>query len=255
MYKVALVDDDEWILKGIEHTFEWDKYGFCVAAKFTEPNDLLEYLKTNTVSVIFTDIKMMDMTGLELIDKVKNGMGFKNIIFVIISAYDDYDFMREAIKLGVADYCRKPILRSAAEKIMQDLKLKLDLPQRSKTENLNDEKGDMPVHEGLQKIIDYINGNLEKRLTLTDAASRFGYNASYVSSLFKVYLNTGFSEYLMAMRMKKAKELFDTKKYSIKEVQTFVGYADYSYFHSTFTKYYGITPSKYLKGEDKSTEK
>lgn len=251
MYRVALIDDDEWILKGIEHTFPWDKYGFLPVAKFTEPKDLFDFLSKNSVDVIFTDIKMMGMTGLELIEKVKKDLGLSEMLFVIISAYDDYDFMREAIKLGVVDYCRKPILRSAAEKIMQDLSEKLKERQNNKNEVLNEQNNinSLPAHDGLQKIIDYINKNLERRLTLSDIANYSGYNSSYICSLFKDYMNTSFSEYLMEARMKKAKELFDTKKYSIKEVQSFVGYADYSYFHSTFTKYYGITPSKYLKGD------
>lgn len=188
MYRVALIDDDEWILKGIEHTFPWDKYGFSPVAKFTEPKDLLDFLSKNSVDVIFTDIKMMGMTGLELIEKVKKDLGLSDMLFVIISAYDDYDFMREAIKLGVVDYCRKPILRSAAEKIMQDLSEKLTARQNNKNEVLNEQnnKNALPAHDGLQKIIDYINKNLERRLTLSDIANYSGYNSSAVMAAQKL---------------------------------------------------------------------
>ena len=243
MFKVALLDDEEWILKGIECTFPWEEYGFCVAARFTEPEELIEFLKTDKVDVIFTDIKMLGMSGLELIEKIQADLEIYDVLYVIISAYDDYDLMRKAINLGVVDYCRKPIQREAAHKILQNLEKKL------KNRKTND--SDSMAHIRLSEIISYINENMGRRLTLKDVAKHSGYNSNYICLLFRNNIGMSFSEYLLSVRMKKAKELFDTKKYSVKEVQMMVGYAEYSYFHSTFTKYFGITPAKYLKGEAK----
>ena len=95
--------------------------------------------------------------------------------------------------------------------------------------------------------IDYINRNLDKLITLKELAKHSNYNSNYICMMFREYLGMNFSKYLLSERMKKAKELFDTGRYSVKEVQTMVGYAEYSYFHSEFTKFYGITPAKYLK--------
>ena len=242
MYRVVIIDDDEWILRGIECTFPWAEYGFCVEASFTEPKELFDYLKKNRADVIFTDIKMPGITGLELIEGIREDLGLRHILFIIISAYDDYDFMRKAINLGVVDYCRKPIRREAADSILRELSQRLARGRK-------EEKPANIAHDGFQKIIDYINENLNSRLTLKELSRYSSYNANYICSLFRDYTNMSFSKYLLTLRMQKAKELFDSHRYSVKEVQSMVGYTEYSYFHSAFTKYFGITPAKYLKGE------
>lgn len=242
MYRVILVDDDEWILRGIEHTFPWEKYNFKVEASFTDPSELFTYLETDTADVVFTDIRMMSMTGLDMIEKIRNNLGIKDILYIIISAYDDYEFMRKAINLGVVDYCRKPISAQSAETILQNLTSKLESMHKSEPDAHT-----VSAHEGFRGILDYINRNLDKRITLKELSKQSNYNSNYICMMFREYLGMNFSKYLLSERMKKAKELFDTGRYSVKEVQTMVGYAEYSYFHSEFTKFYGITPAKYLK--------
>lgn len=238
MYRVALLEDDEWVIKGIEASFNWQKYNMEVVGSFLDPMCLLDYLKKNDVDVIFTDINMPNMTGLELINEVKNGMGRDDILFVIISAYDDYEFMRKAISLGVCDYCKKPIEKEKTDETLESVTAALKKlgKQPSQTEGRD-----------FNTLIAYINENYDKNLHLDDLSRKFFFNPNYLCMLFRKRLDTTFIEYIKSVRMKKAKELFDNGNVTVSEVSSNVGYRDYSYFHKTFSAYFGITPAQYKK--------
>lgn len=238
MYRVALLEDDEWVIKGIEASFDWSKYDMEVVGRFLDPINLLEYLKTNDIDVVFTDINMPNMTGLELIHEVKSGLGRKDILFVIISAYDDYEFMRKAISLGVVDYCKKPIEK---EKTDETLERVIDELKKIGKQSNHTEARDFDT------LIAYINDNFDKNLHLEDLSRKFYFNPNYICMLFRRRLDTTFIEYIKTIRMKKAKELFDSGNFTVSEVSSGVGYRDYSYFHKTFSAYYGITPAQYKK--------
>ena len=238
MYRVALLEDDEWVIKGIEASFNWAKYGMEVVGRFLDPKDMLSYLKTKDVDVIFTDINMPNMTGLELIEEVKTGMGRNDILFVIISAYDDYEFMRKAISLGVVDYCKKPLGKEKNDHTLEELLAAFK------------KMGKAPVHgesRNFDSLLAYINDNFDKNLLLEDLSRKFYFNPNYLCMLFRRHLDTTFVENIKSVRMAKAKELFDTGNMTVSEVSSSVGYRDYSYFHKTFSAYFGITPAQYKK--------
>lgn len=246
MYRVALLEDDEWVIKGIEASFNWKKYDMEVVSSFLDPVDLLEYLKTDDVDVIFTDINMPNMTGLELINEIKNGMGRDDILFVIISAYDDYEFMRKAISLGVTDYCKKPIEKEKTDETLASLAKALKkLGKQSKRAENRD----------FDSLLSYINENYAQNLHLSDLSRKFYFNPNYLCMLFRRRLDTTFIEYIKSVRMKKAKELFDAGNVTVSEVSSSVGYRDYSYFHKTFSAYFGITPAQYKKNAAEKRKK
>ena len=74
---------------------------------FDSPYDALEYIEKSNVDVVITDVKMPQMNGIELCEKIKS---IKNdIIIVLFSAYKDFEAVRSAIKYGIFDYITKPI--------------------------------------------------------------------------------------------------------------------------------------------------
>ena len=245
MYRVALLKDDEKEIKSIEASFNWAKYGMEVIGGFCDPKEMLSYLKTNDIDVIFTGINMPNMTGFELIEEIKTKMGRDDILFVIISAYDDYKYMRKAMRLGVVDYCKLPMKNENTDEVLAGLATALK------------KLGKVPKRiEGrdFESLIGYINENYSKNLHLEDLSRKFYFNPNYLCMLFRRRLNTTFSEYIKSIRMNKAKELFESRNITVSEVSGLVGYRDYSYFHKTFSAYFGITPAQYKKSVAKKTE-
>ena len=74
-----------------------------------------------------------------------------------------------------------------------------------------------------------------------------GFNSSYFSSFFKKETGAGFADYLIQLRMEKAKELLKDTKDTVKEVCEKVGYSDVKHFTSMFRKYTGLKPGEYRK--------
>jgi len=245
-YSVVIIEDEEWLLKGIEKSFNWDKYNFYVKKTFSNAVDFLKYIDEHSVDVVFTDIKMPNMDGLELISKVKLEMQKENVYFVIISAFDSYEYMRKAINLGVVDYLKKPIDRNETDALLEKI---YDLVSNNK----NSEKHVID-NKDFQDLIYYINTHYMEKLTLNELSKQYYFNSNYLCLLFKKHLNTSFSNYIFEIRMEKAKELLLDYRYSVSDVAQKVGYSEYSYFNRSFKKYFGITPSAFKNAAKKNSK-
>ena len=115
LYKLALVDDEDWILDGLQNAIEWDKIGFQIAGAFTNGRDALEALLENPPDAILTDIKMPMQDGISLVKKLREA-GLKDLEVVFLSGYDDFELAQSSLRLGAVDYVLKP---SAPEQIIE----------------------------------------------------------------------------------------------------------------------------------------
>ena len=93
----------------------------------------------------------------------------------------------------------------------------------------------------------FVQEHYQESITLEDVCSETGFSASYFSSLFKKVTGEGFSQYLIGVRIDKAKELLVNTNYSIAEVCESVGYSDQKHFVQTFRKSTGLNPGQYRK--------
>ena len=245
MYRVALLEDDAREIKIIEAAFNWAKYGMEVVGGFLDTKEMLSYLKTNDVDVIFLGVNAPDMLGFEVIEEIKTKMGHDDILFVVVSDCDDFECMRRAMHLGVVDFCRKPLKNEKTDEILARIALLLKkLGKVAKKIEGRD----------FESLIGYINENYAKSLHLEDLSRKFYFNPNYLCMLFRRRLDTTFSEYVKSVRMNRAKELFENRNITVSEVSGLVGYRDYSYFHKTFSAYFGITPAQYKKDALKNRE-
>jgi len=111
--------------------------------------------------------------------------------------------------------------------------------QKIRTSNNCNEKSNFSM------ILEWIRINLKQKITITDIANQFNYNEIYLSKLFKKKLNMSFCQYLLSMRLKKAKEMLLTTNDTIKEIAYKCGFEDEKYFMKLFKKYENVTPSQY----------
>lgn len=124
MYTLIIVDDDELIRKGLEKVIQWEKMGFMVVETFSRAVEALEYLKSNPVDVVLTDIKMPQMNGLEMIDEAKKHRS--HLKTVIISGYEEFELAKKALLLKVEDYLLKPLGEEDIEAAFKRVKRCLD---------------------------------------------------------------------------------------------------------------------------------
>ncbi len=106
MHRILLIDDEPLVRMTIKSLGPWEKYGFQMASEAHDGIDALDKLKTEkSFDIILTDISMPRMSGIEVIRQIRQWDD--QIPIVVLSAFNDYPFVREAFKLGIQDYILK----------------------------------------------------------------------------------------------------------------------------------------------------
>ncbi|TVY11112.1 response regulator [Paenibacillus cremeus] len=104
-----------------------------------------------------------------------------------------------------------------------------------------------PYSKVIRDVIDYLNANFKRDISLADAAGHVYLNRSYLSHLFGQETGSNFSDFLTELRIEKAKELFRSTTLKNYEIADEVGYRDFRHFGQIFKKHTGMTPSEYRK--------
>jgi len=105
MRKVMIVDDEALVRIGLQSIMDWEQRGYRIEGVFKNGQEALAAARQQPYDIILTDIKMPGMDGLELIEQVKTFA--PHIHVIILSSYNDFEFTRRAIQLGVKDYISK----------------------------------------------------------------------------------------------------------------------------------------------------
>lgn len=104
-----------------------------------------------------------------------------------------------------------------------------------------------PPNSIVQKIKEYIAGNLHMDFTREDLADYVFLNPAYISRLFKAETNLSLSDYILQERMHKAAELLLETDQAVSQIAVNLGYGNFSYFARMFKRVYGVTPQEYRK--------
>ncbi len=105
--KVVIIDDEPWTRGVIIKLAQWDRLGLKVVGEAADGETGLELIRKVLPDIVITDVRMPRIGGIELVQKLRSE-GFQ-IPILIISGYDDFAYVRSALKLGVTDYLLKPI--------------------------------------------------------------------------------------------------------------------------------------------------
>jgi len=159
MYKLVIVDDDENVLEGLCTAVRWDTLGFEVIGAAKNGIEALNILQKQSCDALLTDIRMGQMNGLELIEKVHET---NNIPVVVMSAYEDFHYARKAVSLGVVEYIVKPIdlmqLHEAMGKVYRRIEQNSQRNQIKKRQD--SEKNGQMTMEDAQKAESGLNTRL-----------------------------------------------------------------------------------------------
>lgn len=129
MYYVQIVDDEPIIRNGLSKMIDWNALGFEITCLAQNGKQALEQLEIEEVDVIITDIEMPIMNGVDFISQVRESEQESNTShkeIVVLTAYDDFEYGKSAIRYGVLEYVLKPIDEEELIKIMTKIKVHLD---------------------------------------------------------------------------------------------------------------------------------
>lgn len=239
MHSVFIADDEIWIILGLKKMIENSELPFQVIGNATNGVSALDAIEEKKPELVFSDIRMPGLSGLELLQKLNERKIGTKVIFV--SGYSEFEYAREAVRGGALDYLVKPIEQEKLNEVLNRILHEGILGDEPENEI-------KPVENtGLKQVIQEIKENYTKDITLTELADKYQVSASHLSGLIKSELGLPFSEYLASRRIQKAKELLADETLSIDAIAEMVGYKDYFYFTKVFKKKEGISPSKYRK--------
>lgn len=124
MLKVFLVEDESIVREGLRDNIPWQQYGYQFVGEASDGEMALPLIQQTKPDVLLTDIKMPFMDGLSLSRIVHQE--FPDMKIIIISGYDDFEYARQAIAVGVEQYLLKPITRANLQKVLTQLKTKIE---------------------------------------------------------------------------------------------------------------------------------
>ena len=255
MFTAIFVDDEPLIRKQVSDIFSWIDTDFCLLGTFSNTASAIDFLKVQSVDVVFTDIFLKTTSGLDIARYIyENRIAAK---VVLVSAHESFTHAKQGYKYGVSAYINKPFDIAELKELLCQIKgaLAVRMPAAENTpldsSTLNTSSGEnFSPRDGKNAItiaLDYIEKNCGHDISLSALSASLDLSPSYFSRLFKQTMGVNFSDYLITYRISKAEVLLKESRAPIEVIAQSVGYHHIPLFYNTFKKQTGYTPSEYRK--------
>lgn len=107
LLKLVIVDDEPILLEGLLKTYDWAGMGFEVVGSARDGDQAIQVIKDKKPNVVLTDIRMKKVSGLQVMQEIEKEKIY--CLFVVLSAYRDFEYAKQACDLGAFAYLLKPI--------------------------------------------------------------------------------------------------------------------------------------------------
>ena len=235
-----LVVDDDVTLQEILGFFLGEA---CEVRSSATGADALLRVCHEPVDLVVLDYRLPDRTGLEILTDLRAIR--PNLPVVMLTGYGSEWICAAAFKLGCADYFPKPVnvvdLAAAVRRILSPTPAESKWPREVPALSWSPAPLCMPV----QKAIGLIQQRYWDHVSLSGLASQVGMSKFRLSHRFREALGMTFRDYLLRVRLERAKALLANGQASITEVAQMVGFGDLPRFDKLFKRYTGLTPSAY----------
>ena len=239
MYRVMIIDDEKALRNLLKLAIDWNSLGLEVvgeAASGIEAINTIDELKPH---IVFVDIRMPFMDGIEFSKLAIER--YPKLKIIVLTAFDDFEYARQCVGIGVCEYLMKPITRNEITEVLKKIKTSLD----ANPPDDEPETSDAETSGGMEKIAKFISENYtDSEMNLTSVAARFGFNSSYLSRRFKAEMGMSIIDFLTKCRMEKAME-YAAEHTLMYVAAKQVGIPDPNYFSKCFKKYTGKAYSEW----------
>ncbi len=249
VYRVMVIDDEESARKLMKAAIDYESLGMEVVGEAASGIEAINVIDEIRPDIAFVDISMPFMDGIEFTEIATSR--YPNLIIIIMTAFDQFEYARKCVSLPVFDYMLKPMVRAEVTKVLERAKEKLDASRHNQGQRSNPDKDgendDYDEEVNSTELIEkYVMENFtDPKLNLTFIAQNFGFSASYLSRKFKADTGKNFAKYLTDLRMKKALRYAELG-YKMYRTAGEVGIPDPNYFSRCFKKYTGMSYSDYV---------
>ena len=248
-FSVLLVDDEEPALEGLEKGVDWKKVGISKIYKCHSKDTAIRMLKTYSIDMVVTDIEMPGGSGIELIRWVRENKPCTESVFY--TGHAEFEFVHEALRLGVTDYLLKPVEYDTLENILLEMEKKIYEREKSVdlkdiVEDLTDESQIEVVDQVKKLIAENISvGNLQRE----ELANMVHISPGYLSRIFKKETGMSLSDYIIQRRITIAKQLLAKTNLPVTTIAQKIGLSYASYFTKLFKEKVNMTPQEYRQSQ------
>lgn len=272
MLKVVIIDDEPIIVEGLSKSIPWKKWGCEVAATAENGEEGMRVIREQDPNILISDICMPRLDGLTMIAGLKSE--YPNMEITILTGFRDFEYAREAIRLGVTRFLLKPSkmdeIKEAVEAMVENLKKKgiagdvVPEPKQvnqqgeaeasescafAESESCHAELDEAADNEAgsfvVNNAVAYIEKNYMNKLHLVDVADQVYVSQWHLSKLLNRYTGQSFSDLLNNVRIENAKKLLTDPALRIGDIAEMVGFLDVAHFSRVFKKQTGVSANEY----------
>lgn len=249
MLTILIVDDEAEIVDMIEGMLrkEWGTTHTILSTNISRV--ARDIVQTQAVDILLTDIRMPGIDGFELSAEAKKSNEHCHVIF--LTGYNDFDYAYRALKSGCDDFILKV---NTDEEILRSLQNTIQAIEREKAQNelfvqaekkRRFQKEPNGETDCIAFVKRYIEQNFSHEITLYDLSKVVYLNASYLSRLFKQVTGDTITEYLLQVRMEKAKQLLIQTDLLVQDIALKIGIDSPAYFTRVFKREVGCTAQEF----------
>lgn len=250
MYTLLIVDDEPLIRKGIKELIDFQALSIEKVFEVSNGEEALGVFYESKPDIILADINMPKMDGLEFANRVKKENKYVKI--AIITGYQYFEYAQSALKVGVDDFVLKPVSKNDIQQLLKRMVEEIKEEEANKNlrkslENLYDMNYSESKDIGYGKIIlEALKNNMsDSSFSLNKLASVINLSPGHLSAVFKKTFGIPFHEYLVKMRLERAKIMLLATDYKVYEIAEKTGFDDPNYFSTSFKRNYGTSPNTF----------
>ena len=218
---LLIVDDEEAVRLSIRFLADLAGLGIDEVHEASDGHKAMQCLESHHVDIVITDISMPHSNGITLMSYLHSR--FPDVRIIVISGYQNFEYVRESMRSGAIDYLLKPIDPEQLNRVLKEAVESIE-PERGKLSGLDD---------------------------MNFSALRSYIEASYLSRRFKQKYGIGIIDYLAQVRIRHACSLLASTDLRISDIAGYVGYSDEKYFSRIFSREMHISPKNYRKRDRK----
>ncbi|UIF36745.1 response regulator [Staphylococcus aureus] len=249
MFKVVICDDERIIREGLKQIIPWGDYHFNTIYTAKDGVEALSLIQQHQPELVITDIRMPRKNGVDLL----NDIALLDCNVIILSSYDDFEYMKAGIQHHIVDYLLKPNydIEASLTKELPNSQFQNNESGSSRTVNLSGEAFQplLKVEYDdyyVNQIVDQIKQSYQTKVTVSDLIQHIDVSESYAMRTFKDHVGITIVDYLNRYRILQSLQLLD-RHYKHYEIADKVGFSEYKMFSYHFKKYLQMSPSDYCK--------
>ena len=235
MVKVLLIDDEKPVHLAIRSLVDWEAIHAEKPASAYNGREGLEMMKSLKPNIVFVDMNMPQIDGEAFLTAAARID--PRCQFIVISGYDEIQYMQAAIRSHVVDYLFKPIDHQELECALSKALIRLSR-QSASGETLSSASEAEAVH-------DYIQSHYQQEIRLDTLAKHFRVSRDYLARLFQWRYGISVYEYALQVRMDRACDLLSQTDTVVEDIARQLGYHNTVSFEKAFRFRHGVTPAEY----------